>query len=157
LEIGCGGGRDAKELIALGYGYVGTDISAGLLEEAKKNNPGATFQQVSLYDLNFTEPFDGFWCAAVLLHIPKRRIDEALQAIKKNIKKGGIGFIAIKEGDGEKMETEGGLDGDGRLFVYWQNDEFKQALTSNGLEVLQEGYYPKSERTKWLTYHIKVT
>ena len=34
LEVGCGGGRDAKELISLGYDYVGTDLSEGLLTEA---------------------------------------------------------------------------------------------------------------------------
>ncbi len=43
LEIGSGGGRDAKELIAKGYDYIGTDVSQGLLGEAKKLNPDATF------------------------------------------------------------------------------------------------------------------
>jgi hypothetical protein len=35
------------------------------LEQARNNNPGAVFEQVNLYDLDFTEPFDGFWAAAV--------------------------------------------------------------------------------------------
>lgn len=54
LEIGSGGGRDAKKLIAAGYEYTGTDISKGLLEAAKKNNPGGLFLQKSVYDLNFS-------------------------------------------------------------------------------------------------------
>jgi len=149
LEIGAGGGRDAKELIKLGYEYVGTDISAGLIAVAQQANPGAAFQQISIYDLDFAEPFDGFWCSAVLLHIPKRRINEALRAIKKNIKPGGIGFIATKEGEGEQVEA------DGRLFVFWSNGEFKKLLTSNGFEVVHEGYRPMSKRTKWLMYHVR--
>lgn len=36
LEVGSGGGRDAKDLIEMGYEYIGIDISKGLLEEAKK-------------------------------------------------------------------------------------------------------------------------
>lgn len=35
LEIGCGGGRDAR-MLAKKYEYLGTDISSGLLKEAKK-------------------------------------------------------------------------------------------------------------------------
>lgn len=155
LEVGCGSGRDAKELLKLGYDYVGTDISDGLITEARLANPGATFQQVSLYDLNFDEPFDGFWCAAVLLHIPKKRIHEALKSIRKNIRPGGIGFIAIKEGTDERVETRKPYDGDGRFFAYWKDDEFKKVLIKNRFKVIAEEYLPMSEHTTWLTYQLK--
>lgn len=155
LEIGAGGGRDAKELIALGYDYVGTDVSPNLLEEARKNNPGAEFKQFSLYKLNFDEPFDGFWCAAVLLHIPKKRINEALQAIKRNVKADGIGFISIKEGEGERMNVGSDEEGGERFFALWQNNEFKKVLLENGFKIIREGHFPKSETTKWLTYHVR--
>lgn len=155
LEIGCGAGRDAQELISLGYDYVGTDISKGLLTRAQKNNPGAQFEEASLYDLDFKDPFDGFWCAAVLIHIPKKRIGEALQAIKGNIKTQAIGFIAIKEGFGERLEARPELNNAEFLFSYWQNDEFKKTLDSNGFEVVCEDYIPISERTKWLCYIVK--
>jgi len=156
LEVGCGGGRDAKELIKLGYNYVGTDISEELLKEARIANPGAVFQQISLYDLDFPEPFDGFWCAAVLLHIPKRRIHEALQAIKRNINRGGTGFIAMKEGTFEGIETGHDYDGDGRFFAYWRNDEFKAVLAANGFEVIQEVRKPMSKLTTWLVYFVRI-
>lgn len=155
LEIGCGGGRDARELIELGYDYLGTDISTGLLDEARKNNTKAQFIQSSVYDLNFDEPFDGFWCAAVLLHIPRARIDEALQAIKKNLKPGGVGFIAVKEGDGAKIEESGDAEGGARYFVLYKNDEFKKVLARNNFIILHEAYRPMSERTKWLTYIVR--
>ena len=89
LEIGSGGGRDAKDLIEMGYEYTGTDISKGLLEEARKNNPKATFLLQSVYELDFPEKtFDGFWACAVLLHMPKDRMSEALKSIHNVIKKG---------------------------------------------------------------------
>jgi SAM-dependent methyltransferase len=155
LEIGCGAGRDAKDLIAHGYDYLGTDISANLLIQARKNNPGAVFETASVYDLDFKNSFDGFWCAATLVHIPRDRIDEALKSIKKNIKAGGIGFISVKEGRGELLEQRGELNSAKFYFVFWKNDEFKEVLGKNGLEVLHEGYMPMSERTKWLTYIVK--
>jgi len=158
LEIGAGGGRDAKELIEAGYDYLGTDVSKGLLEQARKNNPGVNFEEVSVYDLDYEELFDGFWCSAVLLHIPRDRIDDALTAINKNMKRGAIGFITIKEGEGEKLETDDkSTQNDERFFVYWTNDDFSKKLANNGFEVVEQGYRPLSERTKFLTYIVKVT
>ena len=157
LEIGAGGGRDAKVLIDAGYEYLGTDISEGLLAQARLNNPGVSFEQVSVYDLDYEELFDGFWCSAVLLHIPRDRIDKALQAIHRNMKKGAVGFIAIKEGQGEKLETDdASTQSDERFFVYWTNDSFKEKLLGNGFEIVEEGYRPMSARTRWLTYIVKV-
>jgi SAM-dependent methyltransferase len=155
LEIGCGAGRDAQDLIKLGYDYQGVDISGELIKEAHKNNPGAEFNEASLYDLDFEQPFDGFWCAAVLIHLPKGRINEALGAIKRNMKAKAIGFIAIKEGEGEKLEVRPELDNAKFLFSYYQDDEFQNILSKNNFEVLRQGYMPMSERTKWLTYHVK--
>lgn len=158
LEIGSGGGRDAKDLIAAGYDYVGTDISVGLLKQARLSNPGTTFQKVSVYDLDFDEPFDGFWCSAVLLHIPRNRIGDALSAIHRNMKPGAIGFITIKEGEGEELEPDNRSgQGSKRYFVYWSDADFTQKLDQNGFEVLERGYRPLSPRSKWLTYFVKIS
>jgi SAM-dependent methyltransferase len=156
LEIGCGSGRDAKELIEHGYEYVGTDISGSQIEEARKNNPDAKFEQISLYDINFAAKFDGFWAAAVLIHVPKDRINEALQAIQRNMHPGAIGFIAMKEGQGERVEVKDYLDNTQYLFTYWQRDEFRDVLQSHGMSSIYEGYIPMSEKSKWLTYIVKV-
>lgn len=157
LEIGAGGGRDAKELIEYGYDYLGTDISSGLLEQARRNNPSVDFEQVSVYDLDYKELFDGFWCSAVLLHIPREKIDSALSAINKNMRRGAFGFIAIKEGDGEQLEaTDASTGDDERYFVYWSDNDFSNKLAENGFKVVERGYRPMSERTKWLTYIVQV-
>lgn len=155
LEIGCGSGRDARELIEHGYKYMGTDISAPQLEQARQNNPGAFFEQVNLYDLDFQEQFDGFWAAAVLIHVPKNRIDEAIEAIKRNMKAKAVGFIAMKEGEGERIETKDYLEDTPYYFVYWQRSEFREVLKSHGMSSLYEGYIPMSERSKWLTYIVQ--
>jgi SAM-dependent methyltransferase len=152
LEVGCGGGCDARELIKAGYDYHGTDVSEGLIAEAKRDVPEGKFEVKNLYDLDFRSEFDGLWCAAVLLHIPKARISDALGLIRNSLKTGALGFIAIKRGSGEHIqEDEYGK----RLFVYWENDEFKDVLRADGFCVEREGYKPVSERTKWLTYFVR--
>ena len=155
LEIGCGSGRDAQDLISLGYDYIGTDVSVGQLTEARKNNPSGIFKEQSVYSLDFIDSFDGFWAAAVLIHVPKSRITEALQAIKKNMKKRALGFIAMKEGEGEKVEERPELDNSRFLFTYWDRGEFRSILKENNFISLHEDYIPMSERTKWLTYIVR--
>lgn len=151
VEIGSGGGRDAQELIKLGYDYTGTDVSQGLIEIASKYNPGATFLKQSVYGLDFPEnSFDGFWASAVLLHIPKARIGEALGSIHKIVKPDGLGFIAVKQGNGEKVEDEG------RFFAYYSDEEFKTKLSENGFEIAESHIRPMSEKTVWLVYLVKV-
>ncbi len=155
LEIGAGGGRDATELIQRGFDYYGTDISGKLLDQARKNNPGVSFEQMSVYDLKFDLEFDGFWCAAVLLHIPKKHIGIALGSINAAIKPGGIGFISVKEGVGEKMEDNTGFYKGERFFAYWSADEFVTELESAGFTVIEQGYKPMNEKTKWLTFIVR--
>lgn len=152
LEIGSGNGRDAKQLIKLGYDYIGTDISRELLKIAKRNNSGVRFLYQSVYKLNFPEDaFDGFWACATLLHVPKKRIIEALKSIQKVVKVKGIGFISLKQGQGERIE-----DSTGRYFTYFTRAEFVQLLKSINFSVIKTG---KKIHTKpdtfWLTFFIR--
>ncbi len=157
LEIGSGGGRDAKELVELGYEYVGTDISTGLLEVARQNLPNETFLNQSVYDLDFQgEKFDGFWASAVLLHIPKDRMNEALARIKSVLVTRAIGFISLKDGIGEKVEHDE-INGKQleRFFSYWQKDEFAKMLQENGYTVIDYSYHPMSEKTRWHCFFVQ--
>lgn len=151
LEIGSGAGKDAAVLIAMGYDYTGTDASKGLLKIAQKRNPQAKLEHVNVFDLDFPEHgFDGFWTAATLLHIPKDRIDEALQRIKTQIKPGGIGFITMKAGAGERTDQE-----TGRWFAYYSKEEFQEVLERNSYEVVEEKS-KKGERDWWLCFWVRV-
>lgn len=154
LEIGAGGGRDAKEIIKAGYDYIGTDISKCLLEAARKYNPGAKFLLKSVYNLNFPRnSFDGFWACAVLLHIPKKRIDEALQQLHNAIKPQGVGFISVKKGKGERVTIEPPPDGQ-RLFAYYSLKEFTEVLVRNNFKVLYSKERKKTAKTTWLIYFV---
>jgi len=139
---------------------VGTDASQGLVEQARKANPEAVFIHQNVYDLDFPEnSFDGFWASAVLLHIPKVRIDEALRKIHHVVKSGGVGFISIKEGEGERMMSEDAQIGEmgfSRLFSFYSQSEFEEVLKRNGYEVEEFQYRPISEKTKWLVFLVRV-
>lgn len=153
LELGAGDGKDAQHLITHGYGYTGIDLSEVFLTIAKKNNPGANFVQTSLYDLPFQPAsFDGFFAAAVFLHVPKNRIDQAMNALKQVLKPNAIGFISLKEGFGESVDetTE-------RFFAYYQADEFKEILAKHNFSIIQITSRVEAKRVKihsWISFFV---
>lgn len=158
LDVGAGAGRDVKPLLSLGYEYRGTEISEGLLKILRNKYPKQKFFRQNIYELHFEHKFDGFWCAAVLLHIPKSRIAEALKAIKSVVKPGAVGFISIKDGKGEKMEYESWDDSKKRrrLFAYWPKDEFSNVLDGCNFEVLDYKYRPEQDRPiKWHCFFVR--
>lgn len=154
LEIGSAGGRDARRFRAAGYGYIGTDVSSGMLEEARKYNPGITFLFMDIYSLNLPILFDGFWSAATLLHIPKPRLPKALKNINRAIKPDGIGFIGVKEGEGDLILDEE-IYGS-RYFSYYSESEFTRHLEDSGFSILKFYKLPVSKKTTWLNYFVKV-
>jgi SAM-dependent methyltransferase len=156
LEIGCGGGRDAQ-LLAPNYSYTGADISEGLLKEFKKNHPAVPCVLSDVYNLPFRPGyFDGFWASAVLLHIPKTRIEEALLSLRSSLKQNAIGFISLKRGQGEELVTDQLDDGTPfcRLFSYYDEEEFTQILPKAGFTVVKLDS-KKIVKTTWLLYFVQ--
>lgn len=154
LEIGCGHGRDARLFVNAGYDYVGIDFSSAMIEQAKKHVPTGTFMQMDMYALKFpSESFDGFWAIASLLHIPREDMHGVLKEIHRVIKPGGVGFIVIKEGIGEKIIDE-------RFFAFYQQEEFAHTLEDAGFEVLEKqkdmhDFKPPKNKSIWLTFFVR--
>ena len=160
LEIGCGTGRDAKELVKLGFDYVGIDASEGMLKAAKSNVKAGKFEVGDFYKLNFpSDTFDGFWAAASLLHVPKGEIDKVILEIRRVIKRDGVGFISVKQkstiDEGIIKESRGG--GIERYFSFYVKNELKDILERNGFSVLNitkmEDY--SRDHTIWICYFVK--
>jgi SAM-dependent methyltransferase len=150
IEIGSGVGKDAQALISLGYDYVGTDASIGLLELAKQRNPSTQFIQKFAHELDPSlGEFDGFWASAVLLHIPRSEMENSLLAISSVLRNEGVGFITMKEGEGERIDEK-----TGRLFTYYKEEEFRDVLESTGFSILEVGRRD-TEKDNWLIFYVK--
>ena len=59
VDLGCGSGIWARQLLRSGYEVLGVDISPGMIALAKKNAPGARFRVASLLEVEIPP------CAAV--------------------------------------------------------------------------------------------
>lgn len=152
LEIGTGHGGDAIQLVKH-YGlnnYVGVDASGGLLRIAKERNPKADLRLANVFELDFPkESFDGFWISAMLIHIPKNKLNEALSNVHLVTKKGGVGFVSIMEGTADMEESR-----PGRYFSLWGQDEFTDELLKAGFETLHKRRID-TDASSWMTYLIK--
>ena len=160
IEIGCGIGRDSEELIRMGFDYIGIDASEEMLKIAREKVPEGNFVLGDFYKLDFPDGvFDGFWAAASFLHVPKSDINDVLLESKRVLRKGGIGFISIKEKTNIdegfiKEDKAGGIE---RYFSFYSKEEFEDIIINNGFEVVQfmSRQENDKDKTNWLCFFVK--
>ncbi len=159
LEIGCGGGRDAHDLLQAGFDYIGTDASKGLLALAQKLNPKGTFKKMSFYDLRFpAHQFDAVWSIATLLHIPKRRLPKVLRSIRRLLTPQGMFVVSMKEKSNvdEQVITQEKYGGVTRFFAFYSKNEFRNILREHGFRVIKQ--FQKSEGgNNWMSFVCTVS
>lgn len=137
LEIGCGAGNEAILLREMGYDYLGTDISEGMLAIAKSRCPEAIFAQQDLRSLAVFSEFDGLIAIASLLHLEKEELVPALYTLRQQIRPGGIGLITLKEGSGTEVDPKG------RFYSYYTPEETAQALDDSGFDIIDITIHPE--------------
>lgn len=123
LELGCGGGVDAAEMIRLGFSVDATDGSPEMAGQAS-GRLGRPVRVMAFDDLDAEAAFDAVWANACLLHVPIAGLPGVLARIHRALKPAGIFHAGYKAGAGE------GRDGLGRYYnfpdretlaaAYWQ-------------------------------------
>lgn len=73
LDLGCGVGEQAAELVARGARVIGVDASDELLATARLRVPEALFVKASLEALELERTFDGIWASFVPAYFPELR------------------------------------------------------------------------------------
>ncbi len=136
LDLGCGPGRDARYFSENNFEVVGIDLSESFLKLARQNAPRAEFRKMDLTRPEFPrEHFDGVWAAASALHIPKKQAGETLKQVSSVMKKGGILYLSLLEGVGERYTN---IEfGNGRFFAYYAKEEIKEILESLGFRIIE--------------------
>ena len=163
VDIGCGTGKDAWLFLSGdAYRYIGIDFSPAMLALTGQYAPQSLFMRMNMHALGFqSASFDGFWAAASLMHIPKSRIASVLAEIRRVVKSGAAGFIALKEGDTEEMVIKD-LPGDNRFYAFYRPVEFQALLEINGFTIVRMGrdlreYDGKDSHRVWLFYFVRAT
>jgi ubiquinone/menaquinone biosynthesis C-methylase UbiE len=155
LDLGCGPGRDIAWLESQQLKMVGADFSAGMLTEARKI-VACPLAQMDMLSLGFAnQSFNGLWCNAALLHLPKREAPHALKEMCRVLCNDGILGIAIQQGESEGLEINPYNNSGERFFARYNLDEMTRLLTENGFTVMAARVVESSNRT-WLRFVAQV-
>jgi len=99
LDYGCGSGRWADFLQAYGCRYSGVDLSAGMLEIARRQHPDIELRKTNgLVVPHGNRIFDLVWSVAVVHHNPPDRQETLLAEFVRVLRDGG--FLVLLEGVG---------------------------------------------------------
>jgi SAM-dependent methyltransferase len=151
LDLGCGAGRDLAWLTARRVDVVGVDLSRGMLAQARSRSSGPLLQ-MDMGRLAFrTGCFEGVWCNASILHLPKPEAPDALAEIARVLVPNGSLFLTVQEGEGEGWEEHSPYGGAGRFVSRYRAEEMEALLVQAGFAIHDRRLDAAGAR-RWLQY-----
>jgi len=152
VEIGCGDGRDAKEIVRRVNWYLGFDISNELIKLARKHVAGAEFQVADIADFDFPSNLDVIYAFASLLHSDKDEVRKVLRRAALALKPEGIFYISLKQAPDYESRIKKDMYGE-RLF-YFYNPEIIEELAADKYKKVDVSFQRIGD-TDWFTIALK--
>lgn len=136
LDVGCNAGTDLRRIVDAGFAATGIDVSERALALCRERCPEARTVAMNMLDLrDLGERFDGIWLAYSLLHIPFRRVHEALSALAAALQPDGVLMVTmsvVEESVEHLHESNVMFDAAGRArevpAAHWEPDALVEAL-----------------------------
>src|SRR5438105_7476465 len=137
-DIGTGPGHVARYLHDQGAQAFGIDLSPGMVEQARKLNPGMEFRQGNMLALDApNNAWGGITAFYSIIHVPCAKVIDALREFKRVLRPGGLILLAFHIGD-ETRHLEEWWDKKVSLdFAFFIPQEMQAYLTSAGLGVVE--------------------
>jgi cyclopropane fatty-acyl-phospholipid synthase-like methyltransferase len=136
LELGCGGGGPTTRQLAERFTLTGVDLSAGQLELARRNVPGATFLHADMTTLAFEpESFDAVASFYALGHLPHGELPRLISRVATWLRPGGL-FVASMGARPNPGDVEADWLGAPMYFSGYAPAENRRFVEEAGLEIL---------------------
>lgn len=145
-DLGCGSGRDVLAFGDMGHNALGLDAAEELIKLARERLE----IKVIVGDMASwiaSEPFDGIWCCASLIHLNDVEKRKFFKNLERNLKTGGVIYISVRDG----IET--GTDEEGRYISNCTEAELRGFLEAAGCEIFETRVTEDSlgrSGSKWL-------
>lgn len=131
LDAGCGPGMYTSLFRKIGFDVTAVDASEAMVHVAEASYGG----KFLVRDLNNLGPeaglFDGVWCSAVLVHVPRQRAPRLLAELRRVLKPNGVLYLSAQVGTGIRTHP------DGRTFFYYSPQELAGLLTGAGFDIVE--------------------
>jgi 2-polyprenyl-3-methyl-5-hydroxy-6-metoxy-1,4-benzoquinol methylase len=150
LEIGSGGGRDARLMEALGLRVRRTDITPALV--ALLRDQGLDANVIDPLCDNLASPdgaYDAVWANASLLHVERVDLSTVLARLAAECRPGALLRMSVKEGDGEGWSTHGSITNP-RHFTYWRSDALRDVVLGAGWDEVKISREAGKNAESWL-------
>jgi SAM-dependent methyltransferase len=135
-DMGCGPGQIAAFLRGCGAEVIGIDLSAAMLDQARRLNPGLTFEQADMLDLRLPPAsFGGVAAFYAIVNFDLDQVATAFGGFHRILVPGGYALVAFHVGDGTRQVDEFlGRSVDAR-FAFFRPDDIVARLGDAGLAV----------------------
>lgn len=152
LEVGTGGGRDARYMEEVGLRVRRTDVTPAFVTLLRAQGYDADVADPLTDDLGSADgAYDAVWANASLLHVARSDLPTVLSRLAAVTRTDGLLRISVKEGDGDGWSTHGSISNP-RHFTYWRSDALRAVVASSGwsdIEVEHQSATLNAEA--WLT------
>lgn len=131
LEIGCGNGRDAQEILKHTNNYLGVDVSEKLIELAKQKVPSGQFIVTDIEEYSLPTELDIIFAFASLIHVAKESLQNIFNDIFASLNQGGVFRLSLKYADEYVESIKTDEFGTRTYYLYSDNDikEMAQGFT----------------------------
>lgn len=99
LDVGCGPGHITAHLAGLGLKAIGLDLSAGMIDVARRRHPELTFDVGSVLDLPPSGRFAGVVAMYSLIHFDLDTLQVALERIRGALRPGAPVLVTFHIGE----------------------------------------------------------
>lgn len=152
LDAGCGSARDAMYFKQQGFTVSAFDASENIARLAS-NYLQQTVDFKAFQQLNCTNMYDGIWCCASLLHVPKVELPQVFLKLQNALKPNGVLYVSFKYGTQERVHN-------GREFTDLNEDGLTALITHHTeLKILKQwqtvDQRPERDSEVWLNALIK--
>ncbi|MFI5954964.1 class I SAM-dependent methyltransferase [Cryptosporangium sp. NPDC051539] len=134
LDLGAGSGRDSRLAVEAGRRVLSCDASIGILRSRFADRAGSPVCGDALRIPFRSGSFSALIASGVLLHLPRRCCQPALEEIRRVLTPDGRAFVSMKLGRGEGWRTTPRFPHP-RWFTYYQVAEFGEMCERAGLLV----------------------
>jgi len=145
-DMGCGPGHVARYLRDAGATIFGLDLSAGMLEQARRLNPDIVFREGNMMALDLPdESLAGIAAFYSIVNIPNELLPVIFREMKRVLQPGGQLFLAFHMGDGTTHEQELWGHPITMDFFFFQPPEIQRHLEAAGFaieEIIEREPYP---------------